>query len=108
MGEFDKTGMHNDSNIKAFREILKAAGFSREYRDNLTFVFWDIRNTFYGNTNRPFETYNSEKYKVFYFSGYDGSVLSFLTGTKEKPAPKNQKELFDIAMDQEILNMIEF
>ncbi len=106
-GEFDKTGMHNDSNIKAFREILKAAGFSREYRDNLTFVFWDIRNTFYGNTNRPFQTYNSEKYKVFYFGGYDGSVLSFLTGVKDKPAPKNQKELFDAAMDQEVLNMIE-
>lgn len=112
-GEFDSTNMHKDSNIKAFRIILKEAGFSKEFRDNFTFVFWDIRNSFYGTkyTNRKFETYSSSKYKVFYFGGYDGSVLSFLNGSqvpgKESTAPTNAEELFLTAMDQEVLNMIE-
>lgn len=109
-GEFDSTGMHNDSNIKAFRIILKDAGFSRTYRDNLTFIFWDIRNSFYLKyAKTTFETYNSSKYNVFYFGGFDGSVISFLTGTKvqEKGIPKNAKELMLSALDQEVLQMIE-
>jgi hypothetical protein len=109
-GEFDRTGMHKDTNIKAFRIILKKAGFTKTFRDELTFVFWDIRNGFYGDhLNTKFETYNSTKYKVFYFGGYDGSVISFLTGqeSKNKPTPKNAKELFLTAMDQEVLNRIE-
>jgi len=109
-GEFDATGMHKDQNIKAFRLILKETGFSREYRDNLTFVFWDIRNEFYSKyRNAKFETYNSEKYNVFYFGGYDASVISFLTGKQvnEKPMPKNAKELFLAAMDQELLSKVE-
>jgi hypothetical protein len=107
-GEFDSTKMNDDTSIKNFRIILKQGGFSKKFRDELTFVFWDIRNTFYGSNNRKFETYNSEKYKVFYFSGYDGSVISFLTGSKNKEnAPRNAKELFEEAMNQEILQKVE-
>jgi hypothetical protein len=109
-GEFDSNNMNGDTNIKNFRIILKQGGFSKIFRDELTFVFWDIRNSFYryGNVNRKFETYNSEKYKVFYFSGYDGSVISFLTGSKNKEnAPRNAKELFEEAMNQKILQKVE-
>ena len=109
-GEFDRTGMYKDTNIKAFKEILERAGFSKEYIKNLIFVFWDVRNTFYGSTyiNRKFETYSSEAHNVFYFGGYDGSVLSFLTGQEQLiDTPKNQRELFEKAMSQEILEMVE-
>lgn len=105
-GEFDNTGMYQDNSIKAFKDILLAAGFSNEYCKNLTFIFWDIRNSFYHRRQgRPFHTYNSEKSNVFYFGGYDGSVISLLLG--DKPMPKNQTDLFKSAMDQEILNLVE-
>ena len=40
-------------------------------------------------------------------SGFDGSGIAFLTGTtKQESTPKNAEELFEAAMDQEILNLI--
>lgn len=110
-GEFDNTRMFQDVNILAFKTILLKAGFSINYVNELTFVFWDIRNTFYGKyQNRKFETYSSKEHKVFYFGGYDGSVISFLTGTEKtenNTTPTNAEELFLTAMDQEVLNLVE-
>ena len=46
---------------------------------------------------------------VYYFGGYDGSIVSFLTGsdTKEAKTPTNAEELFQAAMDQQVMKMIE-
>lgn len=106
--EFDSTGMFQTTNIEAFKQILIRGGFSREYVQNLKFVFWDIRNGFYHNYKPKFETYTMDK-NVFYFSGFDGSVISFLTGEEQKVQrePKTAKDVFENAMNQEVLNLVE-
>jgi len=73
----------------------------------LLFIF--IQSNYYGDdTGCKFETYG-EVENVFYFSGYDASVMAFLTGTKEsqvqETTPKTAQELFDAAMNQEVLRM---
>lgn len=45
---------------------------------------------------------------MYYFSGYDGAIVAFLTGVEgQKSEPKNASELFNAAMDQEIMKLIE-
>ncbi len=109
-GEFDKVKMFDITNVEAFRIILLNAGFSRKFVNSFKFCFWDIHNTFYGHRrNIKFETFNDHE-NVFYFSGYDPSVISFLTGVEGqegKALPKTADELFNVAMDQEVLNMVE-
>ena len=75
-GEFNSTGMRNETNVQAFKRGLLGGGFSREFVDNFKIVFWDIRNSYYGKRNASFETYDNHE-NVFYMSGYDGTVVSF-------------------------------
>lgn len=109
-GEFNKTSL-DTTNVNAARTSLRNAGFSEEYIKNFQIVLWNLRNNYYHyNDNQKFETYESEEDNVFYFSGFDGSVISFLTGMEKvqegKKEPKNAKELFEAAMDQELLNLV--
>jgi len=100
-GEFDASQL-GDTNVKAAKEMLLEAGFSKEYVDNFVIVLWNIPNSFYCNSSTKFETYEGSYTNVFYFGGYSASVISFLSGKV-----KTARELFDAAMDQEILNMVE-
>ena len=48
---------------------------------------------------------------MFYFGGYDPAMVAFLTGLDSpdgtpKAAPQTAQELFEAAMDQEILNLV--
>ena len=49
---------------------------------------------------------------VFYFSGYEPSVIAFLTGVKKNDkdeissTPKTDVELFNTAIDQELLDLV--
>jgi len=107
-GEFDRTKMYDTTNIKAFKHRLLFAGLSPKFVEDFKFVFWDIRNEFYGRNQKvKFETYGPAK-NVFYFSGFDGSVITFLLGTEGKSAkiPSTADELFNAALDQEIIQMI--
>lgn len=107
-GEFDKTNMFDKTNIEAFKTILRER-FSANYVNNLKFVFWDIHNTFYGNSRKTkFETFGPQP-NVFYLSGFDPSVITFLTGVEGKAntIPTTAAELFRVAMDQEILQMVQ-
>jgi hypothetical protein len=107
-GQFDRN-YYGTTSIEAFRKQLRYNGFSQSFIDNFKFVFWDINNTFYGSkfTNSKFESFGPEK-NVFYFSGFDASVITFLTGIEgSKSSPTNARELFDSAMDQEVLNMVQ-
>lgn len=100
-GEFDKTQL-GDTNIESAKRTLLNAGFSKEYVDNFVIVLWNIPNEFYYNSSTKFETYEGSYPNVFYFGGYSASVISFLSDKV-----KTAQELFDAAMDQEILNMVE-
>lgn len=107
-GAFDKADF-KDTNVNAAKSKMVSSGFSNEYVDSFKFVFWDIPNSFYGSQaqSTKFETYGNVP-NVYYFSGFDGAVVAFLTGVEyQKTAPKNAEELFEAAMNQEILNMVE-
>jgi len=100
-------GQLGKTNVETARETLKKAGFSDEYCKNFKIVLWNLQNNYYGKgSGEKFETHG-ETENVYYFSGYDGSVIAFLTGVNgQKAEPKTDVELFEAAMDQEVLNMV--
>lgn len=106
-GCFNKAPL-NETNVTYLRRGLRGGGFSSEYVDQLKIVFWDIPNNHYGATQTAFEAYVDTP-NVFHLSGLDTAAVSFLFGdkSKEKAAPKTSEELFEAAMDQELLNLLE-
>jgi hypothetical protein len=105
-GEFDSTKMYDTTNINAFKYKLHQVGFSKHFVNNFSFVFWDIRNTFYGNRKTTFESKSTEK-NVFYYGGYDPSVITFLTGSKSNDKkPQTAEDVVDIALNQELMQYI--
>lgn len=106
-GEFDIASL-NKTNVEVVYNKLRDAGFSESYINNFKIVLWDLRNNYYTTkSSAKFETYGSDIENVYYFSGYEPSIIAFLTGIEHQmKEPKNAEELFEAAMDQEILNMI--
>lgn len=107
-GEFNPAQL-GKTNVESARATLRAAGFTKDYCDSFKIVLWNLQSGYYGaTTGKKFETYGNVP-NVFYFSGLDGSVVSFLTGMADsaKKPPETAAELFDAAMDQEVLNMLE-
>lgn len=100
-GEFNPTRLDR-TNVEQARLTLRQAGFSTEYANNFVIVLWNLQSRSYGpTTGKKFETYGDVQ-NVFYFSGYSAAVISFLTDEIKTPYA-----LFQNAMDQEILQMIE-
>ena len=98
-GEFNSSQL-GKTNVESVKDVLRSAGFSKEYVDNFVIVLWNLQD-YYGRGNK-FETHGDVE-NVFYFSGYSASTVSFLTSEI-----KTAKELFLEAMNQEVLNMIKF
>lgn len=107
-GEFNSVG-RSMTNVQAGRQILESNGFSKEFSESFGFCFVDIRNKHYGSlSSAKFETFGNVK-NVFYFSGYDISPLGFLFGKSKvtERIPTTAEELFNAAMEQEVLQLIE-
>jgi hypothetical protein len=104
-GEFNRCG--NTSSYKAFKDILRRAGFSEEFVDNFKIVLWDIPNNHYGNRTTPHFEELADCPGMFHIAGFDPAGIAFLMGTEYHPqVPKTTAELFTAAMDQEILNLL--
>lgn len=103
-GEFNSVCAGLATNVQIGREKLANAGYSKEYCDSFGICFIDLPNTFYSHRpTQKFETFANAK-NCFYFSGYDLSPLAFLFGAStSKIIPQTAEELFDAAMNQEIL-----
>jgi hypothetical protein len=99
-GEFNP-GQINQTNVETALAALRSAGFSKEFTDNFVIVLWNIQHKG-GKGGNKFETYGGDVPNVFYFSGYSAATVAFLTSKI-----KNAEELFDEAMRQEILEMVE-
>lgn len=98
--EFDPASL-GKTNVEAAYTRLKNAGFSEDYINNFKIVMWNLQSNHYGNTTgKKFET-DAQTPNCYYFSGYSASVISFLTSKVS-----NAEELFDQAMNQQILNEI--
>ena len=110
-GEFNASSL-NKTNVESARAKLSNAGFSKEYAENFKIILWNIQSHAYrGTAGNKFETYGNVP-NVFYFSGYEPSIVSFLMGKPSKEGqsvstPKSAEELFLAAMDQEVLNMVQ-
>lgn len=101
MSEFNPSSL-GKTNVESSLEILRRAGFSDEYVRNFVIVLWNLQSNHHGaKTGQKFETYGGTP-NVFYFSGFSASTVAFLTDDV-----KNADELFEAAMEQEILQQIE-
>jgi len=102
--EFDNNSL-DEITITQVYPLLRDVGFSEEYISNFKIVLWNLQRYDAGD---KFETDDAKTKNVFYFSGYDPSIIAFLIGgkLKSKHEPKNAEELFEAAMNQEILNMV--
>lgn len=100
-GEFNPSQL-GKTNVETARAKLQNAGFSPHFAENFQIVLWNLQSNAYGSmTGKKFETTATAK-GTFYFSGYNGSVISFLTGSEVLTS----RDLFDRAMDQTVINMI--
>lgn len=103
-GELD--GSTNSTTFETFLNKLTSAGFPKEYVDNFKIVLWDIPNMYYSNEIRPKFESDANHPNFYYMSGLDPAGISFLLGNENKSAPKTPRELFEAAMNQELLNLI--
>lgn len=103
----EATNAMKASTFEQFKFKLRNGGFSQEFVDGFKMVLWDIPNGYYGRTEPCFETL-ADAPNFFYLSGFDPAGIAFLTGKKvaDKPTPKNAEELFEEAMNQELLGML--
>lgn len=103
-GEFNYCG--KSSNFNTALKTLRQAGFSKEYVDNFRIILWDIPNGYYGKPTTKFEDF-ADAPNFFYMSGFDPSAIAFIMdGAEFKCTPRNAAELFNVAMDQELLNRV--
>lgn len=79
-----------------------AAGFSENYVNGFKIVLWNLSNGYYRNPGPKFETFGDVP-NVFYMSGYSASNVKFILNNKVETA----QDLFNVAMDQELLNLVE-
>ncbi len=89
------------TNVETAKDKLTNAGFSKEFVEKFTIVLWNIPNGYYNRPTAQFETTANDT-GAYYFSGLSGSVISFITGHEVLTA----RQVFDKAMDQQVLNMI--
>jgi hypothetical protein len=99
-GDFDPTHT-GKTNVDEAKSKLTSAGFSKEFVEKFTIVLWNIPNGFYSRPKAQFETTANDT-GAYYFSGLSGSVISFITGHEVLTA----RQIFDKAMDQQVLNMV--
>ena len=107
-GVFTSVNNNHKTNFKSFKKILLSGGFSTDFVDKFKVILWDIPNNYYssGHIKPKFEDF-ADAPGLMHISGFDGSVVAFILGTKENSyQPNNSEELFLLAMNQEVLNRL--
>lgn len=104
-GEFNPSDL-NKTNVESALTLLRTA-FSPGYVENFKIVLWNLAAN--RQTSVKFETYGDVE-NVFYFSGYEASIVAFLTGLtapNSPGTPSTAEELFDAVMNQELLQYVQ-
>lgn len=96
--EFNPTQL-GKTNVETAKTSLLRGGFSKAYVDNFVIVLWNLQHK-YGRGGNTFETHGDVQ-NVFYFSGYSAATVSFLSDDI-----KTASQLFDAAMNQEVLSLV--
>lgn len=104
-GEFQKSS-DNMTEFEHAIEKLKETGFSKEFCDNFRIILWDIFNDFYPNYNKE-RTFEGNGYFI-YMAGFDANNVRFLFNEESdsKSQPKSTEEVFENAMNQDILQRV--
>jgi len=106
-GCFNSVG-NNKTNLQELKRRLKAGGFSKEYIDNFKCILWDVPNGYYSKKgNQAFEGF-ADQPNLFHIGGLDPASIAFITGIKgSEKIPQTSEELFEAAMSQEVLDMVD-
>lgn len=105
-GCFNNAGS-NKTNTRQLLSTLESAGFSKDYINNFKIILWDIPNGYYhGKAQTAFEDF-ADAPNLFHMSGLDPAAVAFITGVEhQKTTPKTSEELFQAAMNQEVLDLL--
>ena len=70
-------------------------------------VLWDVPSYYYSSSpDVKFEAL-ADTPNIFHMSGYDPAGIAFLTGTSQvQVIPKTPEELFEAAMQQELIQLL--
>ena len=104
---YSRKGTDEMSNIEAAKTKLRTV-FPDEFVDNFKFIWWDVTSRETSDVPSTLDDKSS-----YFFSGFDGSIVSFLLGgdgfvdkeTGEKRIP-TAEEVIDIALNQEVMQMV--
>lgn len=104
--EYNRPGP-NKTNYKAAVKLLKEH-FSPEFVKNFQFILWDLNST-----NANFQTYEDCE-NLFYLSGFDGSLIAFITGIESTDKEGNKTivkaestdDTLEIALSQSIFDYV--
>ena len=115
-GDWDLTGTSDwrtrntvtrETVFEAFKNYLRTHGFSQEYVDNFKMVLWDIPSYYYSGTPTVKFEALADTPNIFHMSGYDPAGIAFLTGTAQvQSVPRTPEELFESAMQQELIQLL--
>ena len=97
-------GKKETTNLEFSKETLKQA-FPYEYVDSIKFIWWDC-----AGRRSTYES-DSKTEGSYFFSGFDGSIISMLLNEQEAPkgekkAPLTAEEMVAKALSQEILEFV--
>lgn len=101
----------NDANMPVFESFLntlRKGGFSEEFVSKFKVVLWNLSNSYYDENITEVKVEDlADRPNLYYMSGLDPASIAFIMGTKYNPAiPKTAEELYEAAMNQELLNLL--
>jgi hypothetical protein len=103
--QFNPVGGNKDTNYVAMKKTLYEF-FPKEFVDNMKFIWWQVN----GNAKDVPATLADGG--CYFFSGFDGSIVTLLLGgelaefeKKEKRQP-TMEEMIGVALGQEILSYV--
>lgn len=106
-GEFDRLQDNTMTNYEKAIKRLEKAGFTEDCIRNFIIILWDIPNDFYCDGGRK-ETVYEGNGNFIYMSGYDANLVKFIfTGKKGENTPLSTEKVFENAMNQEALRMVD-
>lgn len=88
-----------------FKKKLLDAGFSEEYVKTFKLVVWQTPNV-KGKEVKPKIELLPGVSNCYFINGVSASTCAFITGERRFHNPHTPKEMFEHAMNQELLNMI--
>ena len=101
--QFDPVRGNTETNYERSKKLLLQV-FPSEFVDKIKFIWWNVNGS-HGNMPATMEDGG-----CYFFSGFDGAIVSLLLGNEPKDATEKQKktmvEILNEALNQEVLTYI--